>query len=184
MASHAAGQDQAFNVAGSLQVSRHIVSVNFLNDACGGSAATDRNLYVDGAAIDGTAVPGASLQEYSAGAQTLVFIVGPSATGAGTGTGAPAAPTLDAVTVKEPASLKAGLQTIAGMETDPTQTVWLDWHSNGAPAASDNGWVRAKVNTDGTFAAAVTIGHVGVLGALYEYAGTGAVTQAWTGTPH
>ncbi len=186
-ASHAARQDQAFNVAGSFQVGRHSVSVDFLNDASGGTAATDRNLYVDGAAIDGTTISGASLQEYSGGAQTMVFIVGSgsSTTGAGTGTDAQSGgPVLNAVTVNQPASLAAGLRTITGAETDPTQSVWLDWHTNGAPAASDSGWVQAKVSADGTFAAAVAVDHTGVLGALYEYAGTGAVTQAWTGTPH
>jgi hypothetical protein len=184
-ASHAAGQDQAFNVAGSFQIGRHIVSVNFLNDASGGTATTDRNLYVDGAALDGTTVAGASLQEYSAGAQTMVFIVGSSTTGGGTGTGTPSGgPTLNAVTVNEPVSLAAGLRTITGTETDPTRAVWLDWHTSGVPAVSDSGWVQAKVNADGTFAAAVTVNHAGVPGALYEYAGTGAVTPAWTCTPH
>jgi len=36
------------------------VAVSFLNDAYGGSAATDRNLYVDGIAINGAAVGGAT----------------------------------------------------------------------------------------------------------------------------
>ena len=52
-ASHAAGQDQSFTVQGSFAAGKHVVSVNFLNDAWGGTAATDRNLYVDSVAYNG-----------------------------------------------------------------------------------------------------------------------------------
>ncbi len=38
----------------------HAVEVKFLNDAWGGTAATDRNLYVDGATYNGAAVEGAA----------------------------------------------------------------------------------------------------------------------------
>ena len=78
-ASHAGGQSQLFNVRGSFAAGSHTVTVNFLNDAYGGTAQTDRNLYVTGATIDGTAVGGATLNEYSGGPQSFTFVApGPS----------------------------------------------------------------------------------------------------------
>ena len=67
-----AGQSQLVNVMGNWS-GAHSVSVSFLNDAWGGTAATDRNLFVNSAAIDGTAIPGGSLSFYSAGAQGFAF---------------------------------------------------------------------------------------------------------------
>jgi hypothetical protein len=67
LASHASGQEQAFTVNGTFGSGTHTVSVNFLNDAYGGSSSTDRNLYVDSATINGTAISGATLAEYSPG---------------------------------------------------------------------------------------------------------------------
>ena len=53
---HAAGVSQSFTFKGDWAVGAHPVVVNFLNDAWGGSSATDRNLYVDGISYNGTAV--------------------------------------------------------------------------------------------------------------------------------
>ena len=44
-ASHAAGASQSFTFNGSFGTGAHTVSVDFLNDAYGGSSATDRNLF-------------------------------------------------------------------------------------------------------------------------------------------
>lgn len=73
-----AGQSQLVNVLGNWG-GTHNVSVNFLNDAWGGTAATDRNLFVSKAAIDGVTVPGGSLSLYAAGAQGFAF-TGPTNT--------------------------------------------------------------------------------------------------------
>jgi beta-glucanase (GH16 family) len=54
-ASHAAGIDQLFTFNGDWAPGAHAVTVDFLNDAWGGSSAADRNLYVDGISYDGTA---------------------------------------------------------------------------------------------------------------------------------
>jgi hypothetical protein len=58
-ASHGAGQSQAFRYEGDWGAGAHEVTVTFLNDAWGGSAATDRNLHVDGLAFNGTTYPDA-----------------------------------------------------------------------------------------------------------------------------
>jgi Ca-dependent carbohydrate-binding module xylan-binding len=53
-ASHADGVDQTFTFKGDWAPGGHTVAVNFLNDAWSGTAATDRNLYVDKVTYDGT----------------------------------------------------------------------------------------------------------------------------------
>jgi hypothetical protein len=52
-ASHAAGAEQKFIFNGYFGIGSHTVAVNFLNDAYGGTAATDRNLYVDSVTYKG-----------------------------------------------------------------------------------------------------------------------------------
>ena len=70
-ASHAAGQSQDFLVDGSFAAGQHKVAIDFLNDAYGGTASTDRNLYVTGASFDGATQAGAQLSLYSNGTQSL-----------------------------------------------------------------------------------------------------------------
>jgi len=70
---HGAGQTQAFNVLGSFGAGSHTATVNFLNDAYGGTSATDRNLYVASATIDGAAVSNAGLNLMSGGPQSFSF---------------------------------------------------------------------------------------------------------------
>ncbi len=53
---HGAGQSQALTVNGNFGTGAQTVSVKFLNDAYGGSAATDRNLYVNSISYKGTTV--------------------------------------------------------------------------------------------------------------------------------
>jgi hypothetical protein len=67
-ASHSAGQSQAIDV-GPLAAGQHSVAVSFINDAWGGTPATDRNLYVDWASYNGQTVAGSDLALWSAGTQ-------------------------------------------------------------------------------------------------------------------
>ena len=71
-ASHATGQDQDYTIRGMFGSTEHSVTVNFLNDN-GGYGATDRNLYVDGATINGAAIPNSSFVEYSGGPRSITF---------------------------------------------------------------------------------------------------------------
>src|SRR4051812_1418189 len=75
-ASHAAGQSQEYDIKGTFAAGQHTATVTFLNDAWGGTAATDRNLYVTGAKIDGTTVPAGTLIEYTGGPRSFTFQVG------------------------------------------------------------------------------------------------------------
>ena len=70
---HASGQHDTVTVLGDWAGGRHAVSVSFLNDAWGGTAATDRNLYVDAATYNGAAVPGATASLMSAGPAGFAF---------------------------------------------------------------------------------------------------------------
>jgi beta-glucanase (GH16 family) len=80
-ASYAAGQSQIFEVMGDFASGTNIVSINFLNDADGATPTTDGNLYLIGATMNGTAVPGASFALTSQGAKSLFFQV-PASTAA------------------------------------------------------------------------------------------------------
>ena len=55
---HASGNVDVVNVLGDWAEGPHTVTVNFLNDAWGGTDATDRNLYLNGATYDNAGVPG------------------------------------------------------------------------------------------------------------------------------
>jgi aryl-phospho-beta-D-glucosidase BglC (GH1 family) len=72
-ASRAAGQHELLEIRGNWGIGRHEVAVTFLNDAWDGTAATDRNLYLDGATLNGAAVAGAKLDLLSGGAQHFAF---------------------------------------------------------------------------------------------------------------
>jgi hypothetical protein len=55
-ASHSAGQSQAVQLQGDFGSGQNTVSVNFINDAYGGSAGADRNVYVDSIVANGTTI--------------------------------------------------------------------------------------------------------------------------------
>jgi hypothetical protein len=59
-ASHAAGKVQDITLHGNFDAGAHDVAVSFTNDAWGGTAATDRNLYVDSIEMNGHQVAGSS----------------------------------------------------------------------------------------------------------------------------
>ena len=50
------GQTQDFTIKGNFGAAPHNVAVTFLNDAFGGTATTDRNLYFNALTLDGTAL--------------------------------------------------------------------------------------------------------------------------------
>lgn len=76
------------NVLGDWAPGNHTVIVNFLNDAWGGSPATDRNLYLDGATYDGAFIPQVAQE---------LQVSGPASFGVADGTPAPATATTTTV---------------------------------------------------------------------------------------
>src|SRR5690348_9500932 len=59
---HSTGTFQDFTYTGEFGSGPHTVEVQFLNDAWGGTADTDRNLYVGGITFDGTDYAGQTAQ--------------------------------------------------------------------------------------------------------------------------
>ena len=59
-ASNALGQSQAINLQAALSPGKHDLSIAFLNDAYGGVAGTDRNLFIKGIDLNGVPVSGSS----------------------------------------------------------------------------------------------------------------------------
>jgi hypothetical protein len=66
-ASNAQNASQTVNLQTTLTAGKHDLAISFLNDGYGGSAATDRNLYVKGIEVNGTPVPGANVSMLSTG---------------------------------------------------------------------------------------------------------------------
>ena len=54
---NSSGNIQSDTLSAALTAGTHDLAISFLNDAYGGSASTDRNLYVKGVSVNGTAIP-------------------------------------------------------------------------------------------------------------------------------
>jgi Cellulase (glycosyl hydrolase family 5)/Ca-dependent carbohydrate-binding module xylan-binding len=68
---HATGASNVFVLTGSWGSGLHDVKIQFLNDAYGGSAATDRNLYVNSLAYDGVTYANSAASLMSAGTHDI-----------------------------------------------------------------------------------------------------------------
>lgn len=66
-ASHAVGEWQDITLDANYQAAASAVSVSFLNDGWGGSAATDRNLYVSALTVGGSTYQGSTAQNNASG---------------------------------------------------------------------------------------------------------------------
>ena len=72
-ASHVAGATQKISIAGNWGANAHNVSASFVNDAYGGSAATDRNLYIHGVRYDGHDIADSSATFFSEDTRTFTL---------------------------------------------------------------------------------------------------------------
>jgi parallel beta-helix repeat protein len=120
-----AGATQLFNVAGTFAAGTHIAAINFLNDAYGGTASTDRNLFLIQASIDGATIAGAALALVSAGTQSFSFQApGPASVTPPPPTNLGSGPDVIALTVNEDAYQGNAQFTISvdGTQIDGTQT--------------------------------------------------------------
>ncbi|WP_206664839.1 carbohydrate-binding domain-containing protein [Dankookia rubra] len=70
---HSSDSVDTLTLKGNWALGQHQVSVTFLNDAWGGTAATDRNLYLDSATYNGTALPGVAKALMITGPESFVF---------------------------------------------------------------------------------------------------------------
>jgi hypothetical protein len=74
---HSSGAWEAFTIAGNFGAGTHIIGVTFTNDLYGGTASTDRNLYVDGVSVNGTRY-GSGVSSLFATGSTASFTVATS----------------------------------------------------------------------------------------------------------
>ena len=72
---HASGGAQNFGFGQAIAAGAHDVAVSFLNDAWAGTAATDRNLYVNAIDVNGSAVAGTSASLLSTSTQHFSVVV-------------------------------------------------------------------------------------------------------------
>ena len=74
---HSSHQSQAFSFTQGLSSGSHDLAVSFLNDAYAGTPDSDRNLYVDSVAVNGSIAPGAVTTMLSAGTTHFsIFVPG------------------------------------------------------------------------------------------------------------
>jgi len=99
-ASHKAGAQQSFSFQGNWGSGPHKVVVKYLNDAYGGSAALDRNLYLTSAEYDGNPYADIGKGMYSTGETAQVTVQAPGQSGS-----APPAPATASASVPVPASV-------------------------------------------------------------------------------
>ncbi len=72
---HGSGAAQDFGFGAALAAGTHDVAVSFLNDAWGGTTATDRNLYVNAVDVNGAAMPGTAAGLYTTSTQHFSVVV-------------------------------------------------------------------------------------------------------------
>jgi beta-glucanase (GH16 family) len=130
-ASHANGQWQDVAVSGIFANGTHNVVITFLNDAWGGSTATDRNLYINGLEFNGTHYDGA-VSLLTTGATASFAVTG--------GSGSPVAWPGTPITSSSGQSI--------GYFESPLAQAGADWHLVGASDLSGRGkadllWARA-----------------------------------------
>jgi hypothetical protein len=68
---HDANKSQGFTFTGNWGAGTHTIGIAFVNDAYGGSPSEDRNLYIDGVAVNGTSIYGGTKELYANGTDTF-----------------------------------------------------------------------------------------------------------------
>ncbi len=126
-ASYAAGQSQTVVLRGDWLEGTHVVAVDFLNDGWGGTAETDRNLYVSLVpstdAVDG----GSSLALLNGGTQTLTVQAEPAS------------------------SADGGSSSSAGASVDTTPTSTLSGVDSTGTASSPASYIVAQTSSSTTY---------------------------------
>jgi len=144
---HSAGQEQTVTINGAFGMGNHTVSVDFLNDAWAGTAATDRNLYVDSITANG-ADAGQSAALLSSGSQNLNVAVPHAASTSGS----------------NPLQAGSGPDSIVLLVSEDT-------YANGDGTSDANGDAKFTVSVDGR-----QIGGVFIASALHSAGQEQAVT--------
>jgi hypothetical protein len=84
---HSLGEDDTVTVLGNFTPGQHTVTVDFLNDARGGTPEADRNLYVESVSFEGQILPDSTVALLTAGPRTVGTFLEATSTGRGFGSG-------------------------------------------------------------------------------------------------
>ena len=189
---HGLGQTESLALD-PLAAGTHSVGVSFLNDAWGGTAQTDRNLYLDGATLGGQAVPDAAAPLYWN--QTVTFQVAapaaasslavsdastPAAAAApagnyGAGAGSPAQPSFALTdTTTGQAQHSAGTAYTGPVATLQNQFIWAGADGIAVTAATADVFLRGGTGDDALTATAGVNVLDGGGGSNFLVGGTGA----------
>jgi hypothetical protein len=84
---HSLGEQDTVTVLGNFTPGQHTVTVDFLNDAWGGTPETDRNLYVESVSFEGQILPDSTVALLTAGPRTVGTFLEATSTGRGFGSG-------------------------------------------------------------------------------------------------
>ncbi|MGE5540657.1 MAG: carbohydrate-binding domain-containing protein, partial [Gemmatimonas sp.] len=124
-ASHANGQWQDIALPGTYGAGPHNVSVQFTNDAWGGTAATDRNLYVQSVTLNGETIT-KSIDLASNGMTTTdgssILAINGAANFAATGTGTTPPPVIDPTPTPTPSPTPT--PTTSGLSVRVSEDAW------------------------------------------------------------
>lgn len=189
---HGSGQTQAFTYSGNFGTGPHAVMVTFTNDAWGGTSSTDRNLYVNGVALDGNAPTAQSatygdgvhsqtgtIELFSTGNTANFTIPGATPPSVPASTPAPSTPVTSAPIVANTPPASADTLTL-GLSEDAWQgdaqfNVFVDGHQvNTAPQSvtASHAAGQSQVFT-----------YTGTFGAGAHQVGISFINDAWGGTP-
>ncbi len=194
---HALGQTQDLALD-PLAAGTHSIAVTFLNDAWGGTAQTDRNLYLDGATLGGWAVPDAAAPLYWNQTVNLQVTVPaalpslavadastPTATaslgGAGAVTGSSAAPSFALTdTTTGQSQQSAGIAYAGPVAALQSQFIWTGADGIAVTAATPNVFLHGGAGDDALTATGCTNVLDGGGGSNFLVGSTGADSGADT----
>ena len=187
---HGSGQTQDIALD-PLAAGTHGIAVTFLNDAWGGTAQTDRNLYLDGATLNGQAVSGTAAPLYweqTVNLQVTVPAATPSVAVADTATptvapatdavaitGSPATPSFAVTdTTTGQSQQSAGLAYTGPVTTLQNQFIWAGADGIAVRAATPDVFLHGGTGDDALTATAGTNVLDGGGGSNFLVGGTGA----------
>jgi beta-glucanase (GH16 family) len=162
---HGAAKTQSFIVNGTFGTGSHSASLQFLNDAYGGTSTADRNFYVDGASYNGSTMTPGTAALFSNGSANFIK--------AATGTSATVIPDITVGTGAHTFLFKVSEDAYQG---DAQFTITVDGAQQGGvftTTASHGAGQTQNVIVNGAFSA--TAGHTARINFLNDaYGGSGA----------
>lgn len=89
----------------------------------------------------------------------------------------------DTITVDQRSIHHGGSMQFTGHTDNPSQPVFVAWHTFGTPTIDDHHWVQANVDHHGDFTATLNVDHSGMSSTVFTHGVDNVVHQLWSGTP-